>query len=177
MEIQNNASLLYHNTLRIDATASVFAEYDNVPELLQLLEKYKGEKLFHIGAGSNVLFTNDFEGVILHSKINYYHEINRTETEVYYEVGSGVPLDEFIEYCVQKGLWGLENLSYIPGEAGASAVQNVGAYGVEIKDVIETVNAVEVATGAPKSFTVAECKYGYRDSVFKHDIAGKYIIT
>ena len=177
MEIQNNASLLYHNTLRIDATASVFAEYDNVQELLQLLEKYKGEKLFHIGAGSNVLFTNDFEGVILHSKINYYHEINRTETEVYYEVGSGVPLDDFIEYCVQNGLWGLENLSYIPGEAGASAVQNVGAYGVEIKDVIETVNAVEVATGAPKSFTVAECKYGYRDSVFKHDIAGKYIIT
>ena len=157
--------------------SDLFAEYDSVDELLSLLTQYRDIKMFHIGAGSNVLFTKDFDGIILHSGINYFKEVRRTHQEVLFEVGAGVVLDDFIKYTVKNGYWGLENLSYIPGEAGASAVQNVGAYGVEIKDVIDSVNAVEIATGCRKTFSLHECQYGYRDSVFKNELCGKYIIT
>ncbi|MGM9795874.1 MAG: UDP-N-acetylmuramate dehydrogenase [Candidatus Aphodosoma sp.] len=177
MEIQNNASLLSRNTFRMDVEAEIFAEYDNVEELLLLLSKFNNKKMFHVGAGSNLLFTKNFDGVILHSKINYFKEVRRTLQEVLFEVGAGVVLDDFINYSVENGYWGLENLSYIPGEAGASAVQNVGAYGVEIKDVIDSVNTVEIATECRKTFSLHECQYGYRDSVFKKELCGKYIIT
>ena len=177
MEIHKRVSLLHRNTFRMNVESDLFAEYDSVDELLSLLTQYRDIKMFHIGAGSNVLFTKDFDGVILHSKINFCKEVLRTHQEVFFEVGAGVVLDDFINYSVENGYWGMENLSYIPGEAGASAVQNVGAYGVEIKDVIDSVNAVEIATGCRKTFSLHECQYGYRDSVFKKELCGKYIIT
>ena len=161
----------------MNVESDLFAEYDSVDELLSLLTQYRDIKMFHIGAGSNVLFTKDFDGIILHSGINYFKEVSRTHQEVLFEVGGGVVLDDFINYSGENGYWGLENLSYIPGEAGASAVQNVGAYGVAIKDVIDSVNAVEIATGCRKTFSLHECQYGYRDSVFKKELCGKYIIT
>lgn len=177
MFIQNKAPLLTRNTFRMNVFADVFAEYDNEDELLQLLADYKGRKMFHIGAGSNLLFTGDFDGIILHSNIRYCRELERNGNQLTFEVGAGVVLDEFIDYCVRNGYWGLENLSHIPGEAGASAVQNVGAYGVEIKDVISKVNAVEIASGNRVTFSNEECRYAYRDSAFKNELAGKYIIT
>lgn len=177
MFIQNNAPLIARNTFRMNVFADVFAEYDNEGELLQLLADYKGRKMFHIGAGSNLLFTGDFDGIILHSNIRFCRELERDGEHLFFEVGAGVVLDDFIDFCTKNGYWGLENLSHIPGEAGASAVQNVGAYGVEIKDVISKVNAVEIASGNCVTFSNEECRYAYRDSAFKNELAGKYIIT
>ena len=177
MTIKENISLLPHNTFRMDVKARVFAEYSSVEELRALLERYRGEKLLHIGAGSNLLFTKDFDGVILHSAMCRARCVSEDNDHVWIEADNGLVMDELIDQLCDMGISGLENLSYIPGEVGASAVQNVGAYGVEAKDVIETVRALAVENGAERVFTNAECRYGYRDSVFKNELLGKYIIT
>ena len=177
MTIKENISLLPHNTFRMDVKARVFAEYSSVEELRALLERYRGEKLLHIGAGSNLLFTKDFDGVILHSAMCRARCVSEDNDHVWIEADNGLVMDELIDQLCDMGISGLENLSYIPGEVGASAVQNVGAYGVEAKDVIETVRALAKEDGSERVFTNAECRYGYRDSVFKNELLGKYIIT
>ena len=177
MLIRENISLLPYNTFRMDAKAKIFAEYSSVEELRALLEQYKGEPLLHIGAGSNLLFTKDFDGVILHSAMRRARCVSEDADYVWIEAENGLVLDELIAQLCDMGISGLENLSYIPGEVGASAVQNVGAYGVEAKDVIESVRAVSIADGAERIFSNAECQYGYRDSIFKNSLRGKYIIT
>lgn len=161
----------------MDVKAKIFAEYSSVEELRALLEQYKGEPLLHIGAGSNLLFTKDFDGVILHSAMRRARCVSEDADYVWIEAENGLVLDELIAQLCDMGISGLENLSYIPGEVGASAVQNVGAYGVEAKDVIESVRAVSIADGAERIFSNAECQYGYRDSIFKNSLRGKYIIT
>ena len=165
------------NTFGLPAKAKIFAEYSSVDELRALLEQYKGEPLLHIGAGSNLLFTKDFDGVILHSAMRRARCVSEDADYVWIEAENGLVLDELIAQLCDMGISGLENLSYIPGEVGASAVQNVGAYGVEAKDVIESVRAVSIADGAERIFSNAECQYGYRDSIFKNSLRGKYIIT
>lgn len=165
------------NTFGLSAKAKIFAEYSSVEELRALLEQYKGEPLLHIGAGSNLLFTKDFDGVILHSAMRRARCVSEDADYVWIEAENGLVLDELIAQLCDMGISGLENLSYIPGEVGASAVQNVGAYGVEAKDVIESVRAVSIADGAERIFSNAECQYGYRDSIFKNSLRGKYIIT
>ena len=177
MKIQENISLLPHNTFRMDVKARVFAEYSSVGELRALLERYRGEKILHIGAGSNLLFTKDFDGVVLHSAMCRARCVSEDNDHVWIEADNGLVMDELIDQLCDMGISGLENLSYIPGEVGASAVQNVGAYGVEAKDVIETVRALAKEDGSERVFTNAECRYGYRDSVFKNELLGKYIIT
>ena len=177
MKIQENISLLPHNTFRMDVKARVFAEYSSVEELRALLERYRGEKILHIGAGSNLLFTKDFDGVILHSAMCRARCVSEDNDHVWIEADNGLVMDELIDQLCDMGISGLENISYIPGEVGASAVQNVGAYGVEAKDVIETVRALAKEDGSERVFTNAECRYGYRDSVFKNELQGKYIIT
>lgn len=177
MLIRENISLLPYNTFGLSAKAKIFAEYSSVEELRALLEKYKGEPLLHIGAGSNLLFTKDFDGVILHSAMRRARCVSEDADYVWIEAENGLVLDELIAQLCDMGISGLENLSYIPGEVGASAVQNVGAYGVEAKDVIESVRAVSIADGAERIFSNAECQYGYRDSIFKNSLRGKYIIT
>lgn len=177
MKIQENISLLPHNTFRMDVKARVFAEYSSVEELRALLERYRGEKILHIGAGSNLLFTKDFDGVVLHSAMCRARCVSEDNDHVWIEADNGLVMDELIDQLCDMGISGLENLSYIPGEVGASAVQNVGAYGVEAKDVIETVRALAKEDGSERVFTNAECRYGYRDSVFKNELLGKYIIT
>ena len=177
MTIKENISLLPHNTFRMDVKARVFAEYSSVEELRALLERYRGEKILHIGAGSNLLFTKDFDGVVLHSAMCRARCVSEDNDHVWIEADNGLVMDELIEQLCDMGISGLENLSYIPGEVGASAVQNVGAYGVEAKDVIETVRALAKEDGSERVFTNAECRYGYRDSVFKNELLGKYIIT
>ena len=169
--------MLPYNTFRMDVKAKIFAEYSSVEELRALLEQYKGEPLLHIGAGSNLLFTKDFDGVILHSAMRRARCVSEDADYVWIEAENGLVLDELIAQLCDMGISGLENLSYIPGEVGASAVQNVGAYGVEAKDVIESVRAVSIADGAERIFSNAECQYGYRDSIFKNSLRGKYIIT
>lgn len=177
MKIQENISVLPLNTFHIDAKARIVAEYESVAELRELLEQYRGERILAVGEGSNLLFTGDFDGVILHSRMCRARALGENTDEVFIEAESGLVLDELIAQLVDMGLGGLENLSYIPGTVGASAVQNVGAYGVEAKDVIASVKTVSVETGEERIFTNEECHYGYRDSIFKGELAGQYIIT
>ena len=168
---------LIPNTFGIPAHARVYAEYTSLEELRALLRTYKGERLLHIGAGSNLLFTKDFDGVVLHSRICFARALEEDAEGVNIEVGAGIVMDDLIAQVADMGLYGLENLSHIPGEVGASAVQNVGAYGVEAKDVIREVHAVAVESGDECVFSNADCRFGYRDSIFKNEWKGQYIIT
>lgn len=179
MEIRKDYSLLSHNTFGMDIKASLFIEYTSVEELKEILRRYPLEEgcWLHIGGGSNLLFKGDYPGIILHSAIKGYEILEENEQEVIVRVGAGEVWDDFVAYSVEKGWYGAENLSLIPGEVGASAVQNIGAYGMEAKDLIVNVETVEVATGEERIFTNAECAYAYRESAFKLSLKGKYIIT
>jgi UDP-N-acetylmuramate dehydrogenase len=179
MEINQHISLLPYNTFGIDVKADFLIEYNSVSDLQEVLrsEIVKGNHTLHIGAGSNLLFLADYKGVILHSKITSITKVREDSTGVFVEVGSGVNWDDFVGYCVENGWGGVENLSLIPGEAGASAVQNIGAYGVEVQEVIVEVNTVEVETAGLRTFSRDACRYGYRDSFFKNEFKGKYFIT
>ena len=165
------------NTFGLDVKTKIFAEYHSIDELRALLEQYRGEQILHIGAGSNLLFTRDFDGVILHSAMRRARATKEDAEHVWIEAENGLVLDDLIAQLCDMGLSSMENLSYIPGEVGASAVQNVGAYGVEAKDVITEVRAIDMADGSERTFKNAECRYGYRDSIFKNELRGKYIIT
>ena len=145
------------NTFRMDVRAKIYAEYRSVDELRELLQQYRGERLLHIGAGSNLLFTGDFNGVVLHSAMRRARATREDDNHVFIEAENGLVLDDLIAQLCDMGLSGMENLSYIPGEVGASAVQNVGAYGVEAKDVITEVRALAIADGSERTFTNAEC--------------------
>ena len=173
MRVVSDISLLPYNTFGIDAKAKLFIEYYSLDELRQVLKEHKGERMLHIGQGSNLLFTKDFDGVILHSGMARAKFLDDETVEAQ----NGLRLDDMIAQLTDMGYSGLEKLSLIPGEVGASAVQNVGAYGVEAKDVIERVYTIDVETQEERVFTNAECKFGYRDSVFKHELKGKYIVT
>lgn len=173
-----NYSLLSSNTFGIDVRAARYVEYDSVDELNEFLA-HRDEKLpfLPIGGGSNLLFTRDYPGVILHAAIQGITVVDETVDWVEVCVGAGVVWDDFVAYAVAHQWYGAENLSLIPGEVGASAVQNIGAYGVEAKDLIVAVDTVEVATQLPRRFLNAECGYAYRASVFKGELKGKYIVT
>ena len=179
MKTIENYSLLNNNTFGVDVNARYFIEYDSVDELQYLLRSdlLQENKFFHIGGGSNLLFINDYEGVILHSKIKGIDAIEGTRSVVVLKVGAGETWDSFVEYCVSKNYGGVENLSGIPGEVGATPVQNIGAYGAEAANVICAVECIDVKTGMEKIFTAKECEFGYRDSIFKRSLKGKYIVT
>lgn len=165
------------NTFGMKVKARCFIEYDSVADLVDIEFGELARPVLHIGGGSNLLFTDDFKGTVLHSKIDFI-EIIDEGPEVLVSVGSGVVFDDFCAWAAKEGLWGVENLSYIPGEVGASAVQNIGAYGVEVKDVIHRVYCYDTLEEEFVSFSVEECGYGYRDSVFKRpDVKGRYIVT
>ena len=166
------------NTFGMKVKARCFIEYDSVADLVDIEFEELARPVLHIGGGSNLLFTDDFKGTILHSKINFIEIIEESSDDVLVSVGSGVIFDDFCAWAAKEGLWGVENLSYIPGEVGASAVQNIGAYGVEVKDVIRKVYCYDTVEEEFVNFSVEECGYGYRDSIFKNpEIKGRYIIT
>ena len=173
-----NYSLAQHNTFGINAKCSRFIEYATVCEAKEATKSltHSDMPLLLIGGGSNLLLTKDFQGTVIHSAIK---GISSTFIDggVLVRCGSGETWDDVVAHCVSHGWHGMENLSLIPGEVGASAVQNIGAYGAEVKDIIYKVEAVEIATGKSCFFTNEECEYAYRDSRFKHDWKNKYLIT
>ncbi len=189
--ITRNASLLPHNTFGMDVKAAVLAEYDTVDELRQLLadplvgalmqaERAAGRLPFwHIGSGSNLLFTGDYPGVVLHCNARGMRlETDDDGTTGRLEVLAGTPWDDVCAYCAAQGLYGPENLSLIPGETGAAAVQNIGAYGVEISDLVEKVVCLDTETGREHTFAGEEMGYGYRESRLKHAAdKARYVVT
>jgi len=181
MKIIKNYNLKNHNTFGFEIFAKKFVEYENETELIDFLKKNNSEKLLHIGGGSNLLFLSDFDGTILHSAIKFIAPLSHPEggatSVAFVRVGAGVVWDNFVAEMVDSGFGGVENLSLIPGEVGAAAVQNIGAYGVEIQDIISKVEVIDVETLQKKNFDVSECRYNYRESIFKTDFKGKFIVT
>lgn len=174
----NDYCMLEHNTFGMNVKAKRFVEYSSEDELAAVLASLHDEaNVLHIGGGSNLLFKSDYDGTVLHSAIKDFSVEDETDDEVLVRVGAGIVWDDFVAYAVYKGWGGIENLSLIPGEVGASAVQNIGAYGVEAKDVIALVEGVELTTGQKRCFGTVECDYSYRQSIFKNHLKGKYAIT
>lgn len=181
MTITHNTSILDRNTFGIDVKAAEVVDYNSVDELQQLIADRRKRNittpLLHVGGGSNLLFLGDFDGTILHSCIQTIDVTADEGQDVYVRVGAGVTWDEWIGYAIDSSWYGLENLSLIPGEVGASAVQNIGAYGSEAKDFIVFVDTVDLMTGDIRHFSSSELEYGYRTSRFKTDLRGRYAVT
>ncbi len=203
LRIDHDVDMTGRNTFGMKVVAACVVEYDSVADLSELRERlesgmaegsvstpFRGPVL-HIGACSNLLFTEDFfPGILFHSNIRFIKvledgapergvpcESSSECGEVKVEVGAGVTFDDFCAWAAERGLWGVENLSGIPGEAGAAAVQNIGAYGVEVKDVVLSVNCFDMVLGRSVSFGPDDCGYGYRTSLFKTHRKGRHIVT
>lgn len=179
MRIEQNYSLEKHNTFHLPVKTRWFMEYDTEEELGRILrDEYFQECLsLHIGSGSNLLFVNDFNGIIFHSRIQGITVADETADEIVLRIGAAEKWDDVVAYAVKQGYGGIENLSYIPGEAGAAAIQNIGAYGVEIKNVIEKVETYNQLTFERRVFNRDECQYGYRSSYFKNEHNDPHIVT
>ena len=176
MKEYTNFSLKEKNTFNIDAKCQKFFEYDNVDELASYLKRMGKKKYFNIGGGSNVLFLSDYDGIILHSNIQGFDTIKQDDEYFYLKVGAGVKWDDFVAYTVKHKMYGAENLSYIPGEVGASPVQNVGAYGVEAKDIIDTVIVYDIENQETIEIGSKSCGFAYRNSNFKTIWKNKYVV-
>lgn len=176
----NNYSLLEHNTFGIDAKCERLIEYASNEEAQMVAEVLRGaNKYLIIGGGSNLLLTKDYQGIVVTPATmqNVADGIEILNDGVSIRCWAGLVFDDVVAFATNKGLYGMENLSLIPGEVGASAVQNIGAYGAEAKDVIESIEAVEIATGKVVTISAADCNYAYRQSIFKHEWKNKYLIT
>jgi UDP-N-acetylmuramate dehydrogenase len=178
LQIQENISLKPYNSFGIDVKASYFAEIFSEADLARLFknEIVKSQKLLVIGGGSNVLFTQNYKGLVVKISIKGIQS-EMIDDKVLVTAGAGEVWNDFVNYCVGHHFAGVENLSLIPGTVGASPIQNIGAYGVELKDVFENCSAFEIKTGKIKTFTYDDCHFGYRESIFKGELKGRYIIT
>ncbi|NOU60919.1 UDP-N-acetylmuramate dehydrogenase [Marinifilum caeruleilacunae] len=174
-----NISLKKYNTFGIEATARYFFEFEQEEEILEFLKENNiaDTQYLILGGGSNLLFTEDFNGLVLHPNITGIELLDEDEESVLLRVGCNEEWDEFVEWAVENQLYGIENLSLIPGTIGASPVQNIGAYGVEVKEVIENVEAISIETKEPVIFSNAHCEFAYRNSVFKNEYKNLFIIT
>jgi len=178
IRIEQNKDLSALNTFGMKVSCACFVEYDSLEDLFKIDFDSLPQPVKHIGGGSNLLFKGDFPGTILHSCIKFIRESASHDDEHLIEVGSGVPFDDFIDWSCSMRLWGAENLSLIPGETGAAAVQNIGAYGVEVKDIIVRVTCFDRVARDMVVFENSSCHYGYRESFFKNeDKEGRYIVT
>lgn len=175
MKVYNNIQLQNYNSFNTKAVAKLFCEPKTQEELSELLKTYSKEKKLVLGAGYNIFFTKDFDGLVIKPTMNEIAVVSEDDNYVEIEAGAGVEWDKLVEDCVLKGYAGIENLSLIPSSVGASPIQNIGAYGSEAKDTIVLVKAVDLQTGKYLEFTNSECQFGYRNSIFKSSC--RYIIT
>ena len=174
-----NYSLKNYNSFRVNYKANFFLKIENNKSLIDFLsdKKFKNEKKLILGGGSNILFTKDFEGVILYSCIKGIHILEENNNHIKVKVGSGENWDDFVKFCVTKNWYGIENLSLIPGSVGAAPIQNIGAYGVEIKDYIYDVNGIDLKNNLKKTYTNKSCDFEYRDSIFKRELKNNFFVT
>ncbi|MCX6182487.1 MAG: UDP-N-acetylmuramate dehydrogenase [Bacteroidetes bacterium] len=179
MIIEKNISLLPYNTFHINASASLFANINNLEDAQEIVQQKLPEKYatLLLGGGSNVLLTKNFDGLVLKNNLLGKEIVKETDEHVFVKARSGEVWHEFVLFCIAKNYGGLENLSLIPGSVGASPIQNIGAYGAEIKDTFYELEALHLHEGYTKTFSLTECNFGYRESVFKHDLKGQYLIT
>lgn len=179
MEIQQNKSLASYNTFGIAVSANYFAEIKTAGEFRELMktEIYQHNKKLILGGGSNILFTGSFSGLAIKNSIRGIEIISETEREVIVKAAAGEEWHQLVLWCIQRNYAGIENLSLIPGLVGAAPMQNIGAYGVEIKDVFYELEALDMETGELVKFSLTDCAFGYRESVFKNKARNKYLIT
>ncbi len=178
--IERNFSLRASNTFGLDVRADRFFSFTNVEGLRLFMQEFDGDynDILILGGGSNMLFSKDYEGIIIHPNIEFITKIKETKNDIYFEVGSGVNWDDFVKFCVKNKHYGAENMSLIPGNVGATAVQNAGAYGTEAKDLIVTVNTFDLYKREEIVLTNEECLFEYRNSIFKTDeYKNRIIIT
>lgn len=178
LQLQHNINLKPYNTFGMDVLAKDFVEItseDELPALLKMINQYSGKVMF-LGGGSNVLFTSDFDGLVVKISTKGIEIIDQDPGFVYVRGMAGENWDDFVQFCVIRGFGGLENLSLIPGNVGTSPIQNIGAYGVEIKDTFYMLDAVSLRSGEFREFYAEDCAFGYRDSVFKNELKGQYLI-
>jgi UDP-N-acetylmuramate dehydrogenase len=176
MQLTENFSLKPYNTFGINVMAKYFVAFANTNELAEILENKNEHKLI-LGGGSNILFTKNYDGLILKNEIAGIEKINEDDTHVYIRAGAGVGWHEFVLYCINNNFAGVENLSLIPGSVGASPMQNIGAYGVEIKDVFHELEAYNIEEKKLVTFSKNDCAFGYRESIFKNKYKGQFVIT
>lgn len=177
MHIEEYKSLKNYNTFGIDCNGRYFVSVETVTELKQVLSEKPSEELFILGGGSNMLLTGDLNAFVLHINLKGIEIISETETEVFVKAMAGENWHGFVQYCIANDFGGLENLSLIPGNVGTAPIQNIGAYGVELKDTFESCNTLEIGTLKERKFAKDKCDFGYRNSIFKNEAKGKYIIT
>jgi len=177
--MQHNISLKKYNTFGVEARASHFVSFSSEKELTGLLKDYRLNDMpgLILGGGSNILFTRDFEGLVMHNNIRGVEILEEDDSQVLVKAGAGENWDDFVGYTVRQGWGGLENLSYIPGNVGASPIQNIGAYGTEVKETIEKVHTLNRETFIPVTYSNEDCRFAYRNSIFKTHLKGKRIIT
>lgn len=178
MIVQKDVQLKPYNTFGIEATANYFVEVSSIEQLKEILQNtdYQSTNRLILGGGSNVLLTKDFEGLVIKIAIKGFEVTQQNEDNIWIKAGAGVVWHDLVMHCVNQNYAGMENLSLIPGTVGAAPMQNIGAYGIEIKEVFEELQALEIATGEVRTFDNDACNFGYRESIFKHEAKGKYII-
>ncbi len=177
--IKENYSIKNHNSFGVNVYAKYFSSFSTEEELIEILENEicKTESILILGEGSNILFTRDFEGIILSNKIKGINVISEDNNNITIEVGAGEVWHDFVLWSIRKSLSGIENLALIPGLVGACPMQNIGAYGSEVKDVITKVSYIEIKSGLRKEFTNRECNFRYRHSIFKDELKDMTVIT
>ncbi len=177
MQIQQNISLKNYNTFGIDAKAKHFVSVNSVSELQEVLRLKDFPKKLILGGGSNMLLTKDLDSMVIHVAIKGIEIVSENSKSVVVKVNAGENWHEFVVWCLKHDFGGIENLSLIPGNVGSAPIQNIGAYGVELKDVFLSCEAIDVGNMSLKTFAKEECKFGYRESIFKNELKGQYLIT
>ncbi|ARV10292.1 UDP-N-acetylenolpyruvoylglucosamine reductase [Winogradskyella sp. PC-19] len=177
MIIQENISLKNYNTFGIDAKAQSYVDIRTISDLQTVLKSESSNPFFVLGGGSNMLLTKDIEALVIHLNLKGISIFDKTNDYAIIEAKAGENWHDFVLWCLDKNLGGIENMSLIPGNIGTAPIQNIGAYGVELKDVFHSCEAINISTQEIKTFTTEDCNFGYRESVFKQNLKGQYIIT